>query len=92
MKLRDLIKKAKGALGVAEKVIPERREARGRRRSDRELIPPIVKYGWAVLVTVLILTSTVLGENSKYAETLDYLIRSLTGVSLDQGGREGTNQ
>lgn len=91
MRVRDLINKASAALGKTDNPATERRETRGRRSTDRTIVPVYVKYAWAGLVTVLVLTSTVLGENSKHARTVDYLIRSLTGVSIETDGTKDTN-
>ena len=91
MRIRELINKASAALGKPESPTPERRETRSRRSSDRSIVPVYVRYAWAVLVTVLVLTSTVLGENSKHAKTVDYLIRSLTGVSIEPDGTKDTS-
>lgn len=82
-KIRALIDTFRGTGSTDSDEIEERRESPqgrgGRRRSDRELLPSHLKYAWALVVTLLVITSTVLGERSKYAYALDGMIRALTG-------------
>lgn len=68
------------------------RRTRGRRRSDLSLLPPCVKYAWAVLVTVLVFGSAALGDGSKHARTLDRLIQTLTGIPYPPAGTTDTTR
>lgn len=92
MKLPSYLKNIVKPAGSSERPQEERRQKRGRRMADRSLFPAPIKYLWAALVTVLVVTSTVIGDGSKHAATIDLLIRALTGVSIQPADTEDTSR
>lgn len=92
MKLPPALRNLFGAASAQIPEEEERRETKGRRRTDHSLVPAQLKYVWAALVTVLVITSTVLGDGSRHKTTLDLVLRVLTGYPAQPADTEGSNR